>query len=80
MFSEGSPGLTVVAGGSSSAGGVVTSGGLGGYVIQGGYILGGAGGGNQNFSHNTRASPATVSVFDFLNDDSEFHPGVVIAN
>lgn len=82
MFSEGSPGITVVAGGSSSGvggpGGVVTSGGVGSYVIQGGYILGGAGGGNQNFSHNTRASPATVSVFDFLNGDSEFHPVLLL--
>lgn len=64
MFSEGNSGITVVAGGSSSgvggAGGVVTSGGAGSYVIQGGYMLGG---GNQNFSHNTRASPATVSMF-----------------
>lgn len=83
MFPEGSSGITVVAGGSSSgvggAGGVVTSGGAGSYVIQGGYMLGGAGGGNQNFSHNTRASPATVSGFVFaggtnLNDASDFHP------
>lgn len=82
MFSEGSSGITVVAGGSSSgvggSGGVVTSGGVGSYVIQGGYMLGGAGGGNQNFSHNTRASPATVSVFVFLNDDSEFHPVLLL--
>uniref|UniRef100_A0A8C1ZN32 Regulatory factor X, 1b (influences HLA class II expression) n=1 Tax=Cyprinus carpio TaxID=7962 RepID=A0A8C1ZN32_CYPCA len=80
MFSGGSSGITVVAGGSSSgvggAGGVVTSGGAGSYVIQGGYMLGG---GNQNFSHNTRASPATVSLFAFtggtdLTDASDFHP------
>uniref|UniRef100_A0A673IR11 MHC class II regulatory factor RFX1-like n=1 Tax=Sinocyclocheilus rhinocerous TaxID=307959 RepID=A0A673IR11_9TELE len=80
MFSEGSSGITVVAGGSSSgvggAGGVVTSGGLGSYVIQGGYMLDGV---NQNFSHNTRASPATVSVFAFvqwLMDNYETAEGV----
>uniref|UniRef100_A0A8C1NFC8 Regulatory factor X, 1b (influences HLA class II expression) n=1 Tax=Cyprinus carpio TaxID=7962 RepID=A0A8C1NFC8_CYPCA len=74
MFSEGSSGITVVAGGSSSgvggAGGVVTSGGAGSYVIQGGYMLGG---GNQNFSHNTRASPATVQ---WLMDNYETAEGV----
>lgn len=67
MFSEGSSGITVVTGGVSSevggAGGVATGGGPGSYVIQGGYMLGG---GNQNFSHNTRASPATVSMFVFI--------------
>ncbi|KTF82992.1 hypothetical protein cypCar_00037023 [Cyprinus carpio] len=77
MFSEGSSGITVVAGGSSSgvggSGGVVTSGGVGSYVIQGGYMLGGAGGGNQNFSHNTRASPATVQ---WLMDNYETAEGV----
>uniref|UniRef100_A0A9J7Y3S6 Regulatory factor X, 1b (influences HLA class II expression) n=1 Tax=Cyprinus carpio carpio TaxID=630221 RepID=A0A9J7Y3S6_CYPCA len=78
MFSEGSSGITVVAGGSSSgvggAGGVVTSGGAGSYVIQGGYMLGG---GNQNFSHNTRASPATVSLFvQWLMDNYETAEGV----
>uniref|UniRef100_A0A672NPE0 MHC class II regulatory factor RFX1-like n=1 Tax=Sinocyclocheilus grahami TaxID=75366 RepID=A0A672NPE0_SINGR len=77
MFSEGSSGITVVAGGSSSgvggSGGVVTSGGVGGYVIQGGYMFGGAGGGNQNFSHNTRASPATVQ---WLMDNYETAEGV----
>lgn len=79
MFSEGNSGITVVAGGSSSgvggAGGVVTSGGAGSYVIQGGYMLGG---GNQNFSHNTRASPATVSMFvcigTGMNDASDSQP------
>ncbi|XP_016415690.1 MHC class II regulatory factor RFX1 isoform X3 [Sinocyclocheilus rhinocerous] len=74
MFSEGSSGITVVAGGSSSgvggAGGVVTSGGLGSYVIQGGYMLDGV---NQNFSHNTRASPATVQ---WLMDNYETAEGV----
>ncbi|XP_052462379.1 MHC class II regulatory factor RFX1 isoform X2 [Carassius gibelio] len=74
MFSEGSSGITVVAGGSSSgvggAGGVVTSGGAGSYLIQGGYMLGG---GNQNFSHNTRASPATVQ---WLMDNYETAEGV----
>ncbi|XP_048051950.1 MHC class II regulatory factor RFX1 isoform X2 [Megalobrama amblycephala] len=74
MFSEGNSGITVVAGGSSSvvggAGGVVTSGGAGSYVIQGGYMLGG---GNQNFSHNTRASPATVQ---WLMDNYETAEGV----
>uniref|UniRef100_A0A672RA60 Regulatory factor X1 n=1 Tax=Sinocyclocheilus grahami TaxID=75366 RepID=A0A672RA60_SINGR len=68
-------GITVVAGGSSSgvggAGGVVTSGGLGSYVIQGGYMLDGV---NQNFSHNTRASPATVSVFAFVGGPDLFSP------
>uniref|UniRef100_A0A671KPT1 MHC class II regulatory factor RFX1-like n=1 Tax=Sinocyclocheilus anshuiensis TaxID=1608454 RepID=A0A671KPT1_9TELE len=77
MFSEGSSGITVVAGGSSSgvggSGGVVTSGGAGGYMIQGGYMFGGAGGGNQNFSHNTRASPATVQ---WLMDNYETAEGV----
>uniref|UniRef100_A0A671Q191 Regulatory factor X, 1b (influences HLA class II expression) n=1 Tax=Sinocyclocheilus anshuiensis TaxID=1608454 RepID=A0A671Q191_9TELE len=75
MFSEGSSGITVVAGGSSSGvggtGGVVTSGGLGSYVIQGGYMLDGV---NQNFSHNTRASPATVSVFAFVGGPDLFSP------
>uniref|UniRef100_A0A8C1NDY1 Regulatory factor X, 1b (influences HLA class II expression) n=1 Tax=Cyprinus carpio TaxID=7962 RepID=A0A8C1NDY1_CYPCA len=73
-YYETSSGITVVAGGSSSgvggAGGVVTSGGAGSYVIQGGYMLGG---GNQNFSHNTRASPATVQ---WLMDNYETAEGV----
>lgn len=63
MFSEGSSGITVSAGGSSSGMGVVTPGGVGSYVIQGGYMLGG---GNQSFGHNTRASPATVSMILFI--------------
>ncbi|KAK7161180.1 hypothetical protein R3I94_003997 [Phoxinus phoxinus] len=74
MFSEGSSGITVVTGGASSevggAGGVATGGGVGSYVIQGGYMLGG---GNQNFSHNTRASPATVQ---WLMDNYETAEGV----
>ncbi|XP_067296892.1 MHC class II regulatory factor RFX1 isoform X2 [Pseudorasbora parva] len=74
MFSEGSSGIAVVTGGSSSevggAGGVVSSGGAGSYVIQGGYMLGG---GNQNFAHNTRASPATVQ---WLMDNYETAEGV----
>ncbi|XP_077101898.1 MHC class II regulatory factor RFX1 isoform X2 [Siphateles boraxobius] len=74
MFSEGSSGITVVTGGASSevggAGGVVPGGGVGSYVIQGGYMLGG---GNQNFSHNTRASPATVQ---WLMDNYETAEGV----
>lgn len=65
MFSEGSSGITVAAGASSSgmggAGGVVTSGGVGSYMIPAAYMLGG---GNQSFSQNTRASPATVSFSD----------------
>uniref|UniRef100_A0A673K9S6 MHC class II regulatory factor RFX1-like n=1 Tax=Sinocyclocheilus rhinocerous TaxID=307959 RepID=A0A673K9S6_9TELE len=56
--------------GVGGAGGVVTSGGLGSYVIQGGYMLDGV---NQNFSHNTRASPATVQ---WLMDNYETAEGV----
>ncbi|XP_057187352.1 MHC class II regulatory factor RFX1 [Triplophysa rosa] len=74
MFSEGSSGITVAAGGSSSgmggAGGVVTPGGVGSYVIPCGYMLGG---GNQSFSQNTRASPATVQ---WLMDNYETAEGV----
>lgn len=64
MFSEGSSGITVPAGSSTGiggVGGVVSPGGVGSYVIPCGYMLGG---GNQSFSQNTRASPATVSVLD----------------
>ncbi|XP_039541173.1 MHC class II regulatory factor RFX1 isoform X1 [Pimephales promelas] len=70
MFSEGSSGITVVTGGASSEVGGATGGGAGSYVIQGGYMLGG---GNQNFSHNTRASPATVQ---WLMDNYETAEGV----
>ncbi|XP_021333071.1 MHC class II regulatory factor RFX1 isoform X1 [Danio rerio] len=73
LFSEGGAGITVVAGGSSSAAGVVSSGGVGSYVIQGGYMLGGGPGGNQSFSPNTRASPATVQ---WLMDNYETAEGV----
>ncbi|KAI4885765.1 hypothetical protein NFI96_000490 [Prochilodus magdalenae] len=75
MFSGGGTGVTVVTGGSSSsggggAGGGASGGGSGSYVVQGGYILGG---GSQNYSHTTRASPATVQ---WLCDNYETAEGV----
>ncbi|XP_051993041.1 MHC class II regulatory factor RFX1-like isoform X1 [Xyrauchen texanus] len=77
MFSDGTSGITMAAGGSSlgvgGAGGGVSLGGVGSYVIQGGYMLAGASGVNQNFAHNTRASPATVQ---WLMDNYETAEGV----
>ncbi|XP_035390822.1 MHC class II regulatory factor RFX1 isoform X1 [Electrophorus electricus] len=74
MFSAGSTGITVMSGGSSSsgggAGGGACGGGVGSYVVQGPYMLGG---GSQNYSHNTRASPATVQ---WLLDNYETAEGV----
>ncbi|XP_031728035.1 MHC class II regulatory factor RFX1a [Anarrhichthys ocellatus] len=68
-------GATVVTTGGTTNGageGAGTNGGAAGsYVIQGGYMLGSSGGGgggggaagnSQNYSHTTRASPATVSI------------------
>uniref|UniRef100_A0A4W4GRP1 RFX-type winged-helix domain-containing protein n=1 Tax=Electrophorus electricus TaxID=8005 RepID=A0A4W4GRP1_ELEEL len=79
MFSAGSTGITVMSGGSSSsgggAGGGACGGGVGSYVVQGPYMLGG---GSQNYSHNTRASPATVSTeyVQWLLDNYETAEGV----
>ncbi|XP_051982738.1 MHC class II regulatory factor RFX1-like isoform X1 [Xyrauchen texanus] len=77
MFSEGTSGISVAAGGSLSgvggAGGGVGAGGVGSYVIQGGFMLAGVSGGNQNFAPNTRASPATVQ---WLMDNYETAEGV----
>ena len=60
-------GATVVTTGGTANGsgeGAGANGGGGSYVIQGGYMLGGGGGGSnsQSYSHNARASPATVSI------------------
>ncbi|KAM9779651.1 MHC class II regulatory factor RFX1a isoform 3-T3 [Neosynchiropus ocellatus] len=63
-------GATVVSTGGTTNGagdGAGTNGGAtGSYVIQGGYMLGSSSGGtagnSQNYSHNARASPATVSI------------------
>ncbi|KAJ8383700.1 hypothetical protein AAFF_G00215420 [Aldrovandia affinis] len=54
------------------AGGAASGSGGGSYVIQGGYMLGGSNA-NQNYSHNTRASPATVQ---WLLDNYETAEGV----
>uniref|UniRef100_A0AAY5ELN9 RFX-type winged-helix domain-containing protein n=1 Tax=Electrophorus electricus TaxID=8005 RepID=A0AAY5ELN9_ELEEL len=66
--------VTTGSGGSSSsgggAGGGACGGGVGSYVVQGPYMLGG---GSQNYSHNTRASPATVQ---WLLDNYETAEGV----
>ncbi|KAJ8398716.1 hypothetical protein AAFF_G00419130 [Aldrovandia affinis] len=48
------------ASGAGAGGGGNGSGGS--YVIQGGYVLGSSSSTNQNYSHNTRASPTTVSI------------------
>ncbi|KAF5895681.1 MHC class II regulatory factor RFX1-like isoform X1, partial [Clarias magur] len=67
-FSGGGTGVTVVSGASSSsgpaggagAGGGASGGGgggAGGYVVPGSYVMGSGG---QNYTHNIRASPATV--------------------
>lgn len=70
-FSGGGTGVTAVSGASSSGGGgagvvagvgagSVSSGGVGGaYVVPGSYVMGSGG---QNYTHNIRASPATVST------------------
>lgn len=67
----GGSGVTVVSGASSSggtgggagagggAGSVASGGGAGGYVVPGSYMMGSGG---QNYTHNIRASPATVST------------------
>ncbi|XP_078140971.1 MHC class II regulatory factor RFX1a isoform X4 [Centroberyx gerrardi] len=74
-------GATVVTTGGTTNGagdGAGTNGGAAGsYVIQGGYMLGsssgGAGGNSQSYSHNARASPATVQ---WLLDNYETAEGV----
>ncbi|XP_036408590.1 MHC class II regulatory factor RFX1-like isoform X1 [Megalops cyprinoides] len=55
--------VAAVAGGTPSGAGAggAGNGGGGSYVIQGGYVLGSSTA-NQNYSHSTRASPATVSI------------------
>lgn len=74
-FSGGGTGITVVSGASSSGGGgggtgagvvpgggagSVASGGVsGGFVVPSSYVMGSGG---QNYTHNIRASPATVST------------------
>ncbi|XP_053085955.1 MHC class II regulatory factor RFX1 isoform X1 [Pangasianodon hypophthalmus] len=85
-FSGGGTGVTVVSGASSSggggggagtgvvagggAGGVASAGGAGGYVVPGTYVMGSGG---QNYTHNIRASPATVQ---WLLDNYEKAEGV----
>ncbi|XP_034394349.1 MHC class II regulatory factor RFX1a isoform X3 [Cyclopterus lumpus] len=79
--SAGGGGATVVTTGGTTNGagdGADTNGGTAGsYVIQGGYMLGsssgGAAGNSQNYSHTTRASPATVQ---WLLDNYETAEGV----
>ncbi|KAG9337410.1 hypothetical protein JZ751_028831 [Albula glossodonta] len=70
-----SGGGTVVAGTAPSAApaaGATSASAGGSYVIQGGYVLGSSNT-NQNYSHNTRASPATVQ---WLLDNYETAEGV----
>ncbi|GAA6071461.1 MHC class II regulatory factor RFX1 isoform X1 [Tachysurus ichikawai] len=83
-FSGGGTGVTVVSGASSSGGGgagagvvagvgagsVSGGGGVGAYVIPASYVMGSGG---QNYSHNIRASPATVQ---WLLDNYEKAEGV----
>lgn len=56
--------VAVAAGAAPSGAGAAGGGnGAGGsYVIQGGYVLGSGGAANQSYTHNARASPATVSI------------------
>ncbi|XP_027034692.2 MHC class II regulatory factor RFX1 isoform X1 [Tachysurus fulvidraco] len=83
-FSGGGTGVTVVSGASSSGGGgagagvvagvgagsVSSGGGVGAYAIPANYVMGSGG---QNYSHNIRASPATVQ---WLLDNYEKAEGV----
>ncbi|MCJ8748129.1 hypothetical protein PDJAM_G00161550 [Pangasius djambal] len=85
-FSGGGTGVTVVSGASSSGGGgggagtgvvagggagsVASGGGAGSYVVPGSYVMGSGG---QNYTHNIRASPATVQ---WLLDNYEKAEGV----
>lgn len=70
-FSGGGTGVTVVSGASSSgasgggagAGGGASGGGAGGFVVPSNYVVGSGG---QNYTHNIRASPATVSTHQLL--------------
>ncbi|TSK18044.1 MHC class II regulatory factor RFX1 [Bagarius yarrelli] len=81
-FSGGGTGVTVVSGASSTGGGgggdragnvsgsVAGGGGEGAYVVPGSYVMGSGG---QNYTHNIRASPATVQ---WLLDNYEKAEGV----